>query len=111
MDNETKGWEFYIAGVRHHNIHKCIDDMESGQFLDLVLEPSNKYDPCAVRIVKSTDDGEVMIGYVPSRISAHVTNAITSKEHKVICEIIELEREEKPWKQCKVSVRRENKDE
>jgi len=111
MDNETKEWEFYIAGVRHHNIYKCIDDMGLGQFLNLVLEPTNKFDSNAVRIVKATDDEEVMIGYVPSKISAQVTAAITSEGHKVICEIIELEKDEKPWKQCKVSIRRENKDE
>jgi len=101
----TKEWQFYIAGVRHHDIHKVVDELKVEGRLSLSLEPTNKYDPNAVRI----ESEGTMIGYVPAKISAQVTAAVTSGKHNIVCEIVEFNPAEKPWKMCKVVVRKEDK--
>lgn len=101
----TKEWQFYIAGVRHHKIYEVMDELEVGGQLGLTLEPTNKYDPNAVRITKYG----TMIGYVPGKISAQITAALMSGENNVTCEVVEFNPAEKPWKMCKVVVRKEDK--
>ena len=96
---------FFIAGVQHHQMHKVLKNMEVNDRLQLVLEPTNKYDPNAVRIERVRVDGEdVMCGYVPKKFSSEVTAAF---EVGIVLEyvIIELNKTAKPWEQCKVEIR------
>ena len=97
-------YEFYVAGVRHHEIYKCLDEMEVGQHLMMEPEPLNKYDANAVRLeYAAVKHGfNVMIGYVPGKISADVTIMLMSGA--AYCEITELNKDEKPWKQVKVVI-------
>lgn len=104
MGEESKKYEFYIAGVQHHDIYKVMDRMKEEDFLSVVLEPSNKYDPNAVRL----EFFDTMIGYVPAKISADVSALIMSDEGLWSCKIIELKWDEKSWKQVKVVVEEVN---
>jgi len=97
-------WEFYIAGVQHYKLHTCIDELETDQHLALVREPTNKYDPCAVQVIYPTHEGEVMIGFVPQRISPQINAAIVDENCTISCKILEVNPKEKPWKQCKVII-------
>ena len=106
---ETTRWEFYVAGVQHHKLYKCIDELEIDQHLSLVREPTNKYDPCAVQIIYPSHEDEVMIGFVPQRISPQVNAAIVDEDLTISCKILEVNPEEKPWKQCKVIIEVEKK--
>ena len=71
----------------------------------MVPEPTNPYDSNAVRLeFPSVDKGEnIMTGYVPAKISASVSAVLEVGEP--YCEVVELNRDEKPWKQCKVVIR------
>ena len=111
MTNEINSWKFYVAGVKHHSIHKVIDKMKEGQSLDLTLEPTNPYDPHAVRIEYHTFEGEVMIGYVPAKISEQVSQSILDPSNWTQCVIVELDVAASPWKQLKVKIERRPKDE
>lgn len=105
---EKKEFEFYVAGVRHHEIYKCLDKMKVGNHLMMEPEPLNKYDANAIRLEYSSEDENIMIGYVPGRISGDVTLMMWRKEGLgVHCEITELNKEEKPWKQVKVVIKEE----
>lgn len=97
-------YEFFIAGVQHHNSGSCIDQMSVGDELNLVQEPDNKYDPNAVRIVFLSDEGDlsVMLGYVPAKISPSVSADLTIQPMR--CEITELNLDKKPWERIKVLV-------
>ena len=102
-------WEFYIAGVQHHKLHTCIGELKEGQCLSLIPEPTNRYDPCAVQICYPTQDSVVMLGYVPQRISPQVNAAVVDGNSTISCKILEINPEEKPWKQCKVVIKVEKK--
>lgn len=100
MDTYT----FHIAGVKHHQLQDVIDQLSTGDFLNLTLEPSNPYDSFAVRIEYVNNEGnETMLGYVPQKFSQDISEAIT-KGTKLNCQIENLDPEAKPWKQCFVSI-------
>ena len=102
MENKTK-WVFYIAGVQHHDVYKVEDRLEEGSFLNMVLEPSNEYDKNAIRL----EFFDVMIGYVPGKISAEVNAAILSPK-LYTCKVISLDWDERSWKQIKVEIKEAN---
>ena len=97
---ESKKFEFYIAGVQHHDSYKCQDAMAVDDFLNMVLEPTNKFDPNAVRL----EFRDTMIGYVPARISAEVSALVTDPENLWACKLIELNKDNKPWERFKVLI-------
>lgn len=101
---EKKTFEFYVAGIRHHDIYKCLDEMKVGDHLLMEPDPLNKYDTNAVRLEYSASghDSNVMIGYIPAKISAEVTSIL---KPGMYCEIIELDKDEKPWKQVRVVIK------
>ena len=107
--NEEKvtKYEFFIAGVQFHQLKTCIGEVEVGDILVMRAEPTNQYDPNAVRLeFQSVDQGaEIMVGYVPAKISAEVGASMTISPMK--CEVVELNRDAKPWEQIKVSIEEE----
>jgi len=96
--------QFYIAGVKFHQLHSVIDLIEEGSYLRLVPEPTNKFDPNAVRIEYATFEKEAMLGYVP-KVSSAAVSAVIAVGKKLECVVISLNPSEKPWKQCKVEIR------
>jgi len=109
MDNKSM-YEFYVAGVKFHELHKCINELDEGMYLNLVPEPTNQYDPNAVQIIYSNEneDKNSMLGYVPAKISALVTADLEISDLE--CKIIELNPSEKPWKQLKVLIKEVEED-
>ena len=100
-------YEFYVAGVQHHQLHTCIKEVEVGDCLMLVLEPTNRFDPNAIRIeYYSVDRNEcIMLGYVPKAkgdFSSKVSAAMMI--HPLRCEVLELNPEAKTWEQLKVAI-------
>lgn len=97
--------KFFIAGVQHHQMHKILQYLEEGDIMQLVPEPTNKFDPNAVRIEKARMSGEdVMCGYVPKKFSSEVSASFEIGA-TLECRIVELDKTAKPWEQCKVEIR------
>ena len=120
QDN-LRSWEFFIAGVQHHNSKECIDEMKEGDYLTLTPEPTNKYDSNAVCIefthqtiegsIENIDGIEeeigadydkVMLGYVPAKLSPTITAAIITS--KVTCQVIKLDKQAKSWERIRVKI-------
>ena len=95
--------EFFIAGVQHHKMHKVLDRLELGDTLSLIPEPTNKYDPNAVRIECSDSQDTAMCGYVPKKFSSEVVAQISIGK-LLKCEIVLLQPDKEPWEQCKVKI-------
>ncbi len=65
--------ETYIAGVKFRKgARELIDGLEDGTALSLEREPTNEYDPYAVKVIC----GGLHIGYVPRDLAAMVGNLI-----------------------------------
>jgi len=102
----SKQWKFYVAGVQHHHLHKVIKEIEEGDYLDLIPDPSNKFDPNAVRI----EHNSTMLGYVPKKFSAEVSAALEI-DPRFECSITKLDRDAKPWEQLEVVIKRDEDNE
>ena len=89
---------FFIAGVQHHQLHKVLAELQLGTKLDLVPEPTNKFDPNAIRIQYK----DTMCGYVPKRFSSEISAAL--EVGTLTCTIITLNKTSRPWEQCEVEI-------
>ncbi len=101
----SKEFEFFIAGVQHHESHKVINDLKVDLMLDLKPEPTNKYDPNAVQIIYFNEDLSIfMLGYTPARLSPEVSAFLETADLPA-CIITELNLDKKPWERIKVVIR------
>ena len=96
-------FEFFIAGVKFHQMHLVVDELAVDQSLTLVPEPTNKYDPNAVRIEFDAGSTSYMLGYVPKKYSADVTAKLEIGQ-SLRCVITEMEKANKTWEMCKVKI-------
>ena len=102
---------FFIAGVQFRprdEIKEAIKKMEVGCKLIIETEPTNRFDPNAVRINYCEDpnaEGEfTFLGYVPKTFSAEVAGLLEAGvDLECIVEVVNSAA--KPWEMCKVVVR------
>ena len=111
--NNDYSKEFYVAGVAYHQIKSIINELEKGDYLQLVCESTNQYDPSAVRIERNNVDPEgnvtgVMLGYVPKALSFEITNMILDQSLIPVCQITEFSPSSAPYKMLKVEVQFED---
>jgi len=97
-------YEFYVAGVKFHNLNQAIGEVSEGQFLEMVKEPDNKYDANAVKLIYRSLilKEKIMVGYVPGKISADITAFM--EVANLQCEVTQVNPTEKPWTQLKVRI-------
>lgn len=89
--------EFYVAGVKFRKGWKeNLQQLEEGQELQLLPEPTNLYDKFAVKIM----NGEIMLGYVPKIHSPEVS----AVAEKLKTTIIGLSPDFEPWTALKVRI-------
>lgn len=98
-DREVKEWIFYVAGAKYHGLHTVITDLKEGDSLSLEPEPTNHFDPNAIKIKL----GGIMLGYVPKKYSREVREAIDSYD-EAICTVLEADPGADSWAQLKVIV-------
>lgn len=70
-----------IAGYKHRPIdaQAVVKGLEEGEQLFLEREPSNKYDPFAVKVI-AADPDRTFLGYIPKRYSERVSMALVNDE-------------------------------
>ncbi len=105
----TVNRKFFIAGVQYRgrDIVELVKGLEEGQILSLEAEPTNVYDPNAIKIIYEDDFGDTHhIGYVPKVISSEISVAMELEP--LIC--IVVANGEKSY-QCEVVVKTFNEEE
>jgi len=98
-------YEFYVAGVQFHDLSACINDIKVDDILALRTEPTNRFDPNAVRIELNLDDHSIMLGYIPAKgegLSAKVSAKL--EMDPLICKVLEVNPGAKTWEQLKVGI-------
>ncbi len=71
--------DFFIAGWRHYYGESVLTKLRKRTPLKLVLEPTNKYDPFAIKILGPEG---VMLGYVPVYYSRYLDEAVENNEYQ-----------------------------
>lgn len=90
--------KFYVAGVQFHELKQIADKIEPGSNLLLTAEPTNQYDPNAVRI----EFDAFMLGYVPKKFSAMVSGYLTIEP--VTCTVLAIDMKRKTYEQLEVEL-------
>lgn len=78
-----------IAGFHHHNGHKVYYQMQSGDPLSAVREPTNKYDANAIALYWQ----QVKIGYVP-KVNNRALAKLIDEGKRIEVRVSEFEDEE-----------------
>jgi hypothetical protein len=101
--------QFFIAGVQFRpkrEIDAAAKEMQVGDRLMLTPEPTNKFDPNAVKIERM-NDGEIdvatFLGYVPKKFSSEVS-AMLGIGAPVICTVDEVNPFAKTYEMIMVTV-------
>lgn len=104
-------WSFYAAGVQHHELFRCLDEVTVGAQIFMEPEPTNSYDPNAVKLLfdSSVHEEQIMVGYVPGKISAEISAFIETADDP-ICLVEEVTPSAKPWQQLKVIIKENEQD-
>lgn len=108
---KTMKRQFFIAGVQFRpraEINAAVERMQVGDQLHLEPEPTNKFDPNAVKIIFNvTDNGEditpLFLGYVPKKFSSEIS-ALLGIDVPVICTVDEVNSSAKTYEMIKVTV-------
>ena len=91
---------FHIHGFKHHEGPFVLSKLKAGKKLDLVPEPDNPYDPCAMAIYRKGKK----LGYVP-RDENGMMSLLSYFGHDVFeCRIMQVDPEADPWKQVRVGI-------
>ena len=106
-----KQFEFYVAGVQHHSLHTILQEVQEGDELLVIPEPTNKYDKNALKIIYESlaNNTPVMIGYVPGKLSAQVSASLDACQ-AFECKVLEFNPDAKPWNQIKVIIKEYDPD-
>lgn len=85
--------EFDVAGTRHRpDVKKCMDFINVNDKLSLELEPENKYDKNAIKVIFNKDNKEYHLGYVPRYYSEELSELLKSKvEYSAMIQSINFE--------------------
>jgi hypothetical protein len=66
-------FESMVRGLQFHAIGKgLVDNIDVGEPVKLLAEPTNPYDSNAIAIYLDRPDGHVMIGYIPKELTHKV---------------------------------------
>jgi hypothetical protein len=104
---------FFIAGVQHHQMNEVLDVLGVGVELMIVPEPTNQYDPNAVRLELHSEEAliegkvlktQTMLGYVPKKFSSEVVAKLAAGR-KLECTIVGFYPAAKSWERCYVEIR------
>jgi len=96
---------FYIAGVRFHDLHLVEDELAEGDELELIPDSTNKFDPNAVEIWYNDHvKPKVLLGFVPKKFSSEVSAALEIGKD-LRCVLVKFNKSAKPWEQAKVEIR------
>ena len=103
----SKTFQFYIAGVQFHEAKNHLKELEEaiGADLQMVPEPTNKFDPNAIRLhfESPSTEREVMLGFVPKKIAPAVGAFLLTAEEPT-CELSNMIPSAKPWEQLQVRI-------
>jgi len=70
--------DFFVAGWRHYDGEMVFNELKRGTRLELELEPTNQYDPFAIKVL---GPGGIMLGYVPVYYSRYLDEAVANHNY------------------------------
>lgn len=100
-------YEFYVAGIKFHEIDQVSKYLDKGIALRLEPDPENTYDPNAVKVLFGPNVSSTMLGFVPQKKGemSTIISAMLETHDSVLCDIVEYDSDAMPYKQLLVRVK------
>ena len=95
--------KFYIAGVKFHQYKSVLSDVSEGNDLQLIPEPTNKFDPNAVQIHFDNGDKAAFIGFVPKKYSSEISGLLEIGK-ELECIVTKFNPSATTWEMFEVSI-------
>jgi hypothetical protein len=89
--------KFPIAGVKFRGaeVYALLKTLENGTVFELEPEPTNAFDPNAVKINYNDGEKDIHVGYVPKNFSAEISAALEIEP--VVCIASDFSGDKKSW--------------
>lgn len=90
----------FVAGFRHYEGMKLLNEMKEGDLLELTREPNNEHDDCAVALHwrgKKT-------GYIPASTNEMLSYLLDADALSLFAVITHLEKNAQPWENVAIAV-------
>lgn len=90
----------FVAGFRHYEGMQLLGNMKEGDLLELVREPANEYDECAIALLWQGKK----IGFIPAGINEMLSFLLDAEALSLFAVITHLEQSTQPWENVAVAV-------
>lgn len=90
----------FVAGFRFYDGMNMLDTMKDGHLLELVREPQNEHDSCAIAL---HCDGK-KIGFIPAALNEMLSHLLDAEALSLFAVITHLEKKSQPWESVAVAV-------
>lgn len=90
----------FAAGFRHYEGMQLLSSMKAGDLLELVREPENEYDECAIALHWQGKK----IGFIPASINEMLSFLLDAEALSLFAVITHLEKNTQPWENVAVAV-------
>lgn len=88
-----------MAGLRYHDGVRVAPQVLPGDAVLLEAEPTNRWDPQAVRLLW----GDAMLGYVPRRLNRAMSAILLQGGH-LVARVAAVDVDSPPWERALVAV-------
>ena len=90
----------FVAGFRHYEGMQLLSRMKDGDLLELVREPENEYDECAIALYWQ----RMKIGFIPASVNEMLSHLIDADALSLFAVITHLETNSQPWENVAIAV-------
>lgn len=90
----------FVAGFKYYKGMELLAQMKQGDMLELVREPANKYDECAIALHWNKEK----VGFVPASDNAMLSRLLDAGALELTAEITHLNKQVQPWENLCVAV-------
>jgi hypothetical protein len=90
----------FVAGFRFYEGMNRLEDMKDGDLLELIREPENSHDTCAIALHWQGKK----IGYIPASINEMLSYLLDAEALSLFAVITHLEHESQPWENVAAAV-------
>lgn len=90
----------FVAGFRHYEGMELLNHMQEGDLLELVREPKNEYDDCAIALHWQSKK----IGFIPADTNEMLSYLLDAEALSLFATITHLEKNTQPWESVAVAV-------
>lgn len=90
----------FVAGFQYYEGVPLLSGMKEGDLLELVREPGNKYDSCAIALHWQGKK----IGFIPAAINEMLSYLLDAEALSLFAVITHLEKNAQPWENVAIAV-------